>query len=232
MKKIISLGFILSLIILVYFLFKKLQIKEIRCKSQYGFCPLKIENDLKNLEGKSFSEIKQSLKNYFQDEVSVEKYSYQFRLPDKLEVSVIQKKASYAIQSEAENNYFLISKEGWVISSQRFTDLPTLKVGKFNKDNGEQVEDEALFSLRLLQAMHKLFEVKVGEYDGKSLRVKINNGPLIIFPVRGDEKVLVGSCRLIVEELNTLEQNSRIESGLAKITIDLRYKNPVIKKHE
>jgi hypothetical protein len=57
----------------------------------------------------------------------------------------------------------------------------------------------------------------------------LKDGNKAIFPLEGDRDVLVGAFRLIYSQLNQDAQTSKIEGVKTPFTIDLRYKNPVIR---
>ncbi len=85
---------------------------------------------------------------------------------------------------------------------------------------GEKVTEETLFALELLYDMFSFYQVQTGKIDKSSLVIELSRGPKVIFPLEGSHQVLLGSLRLVLSKLNSDSQVS---------TIDLRFKNPVIK---
>lgn len=67
--------------------------------------------------------------------------------------------------------------------------------------------------------------------ENNSLLVELNDYPKIIFPLEGDREVLVGTAIFILSKINKIGiSDGKIADIQSRIsTIDLRYKNPVIK---
>lgn len=201
-----------------------IRIDEIDCRSQYGECEEMLLSKLKVSEGKKLSVARYEITNVLSGEKNVSIFSIQFKLPDKISVNLLVKKPRYSILTDQKS--FLIDNNGVVLSEGKLSRLPTLRIKDTKFVPGEKIPKEYLFSLRIIEKIFYLYQMKTGEIDKDYMAVTYPEGLKIIFPLSGDVDVLVGSIRVILSRLNEEDINSRIGGvGL----IDLRYKNPVLK---
>ena len=227
-KYIFLLLFIVILLVFPIFILPRLiNIREIICKSQYGTCPNEITTLLNSANNKSLSDSKKEIASNFKKSLIVESYITSFKLPNKIEVYVIIKKPFYAVKTK-EGLTFLVLKDGFVISKVTNSNLPTMEIDT-NIDVNSKLGEKDLFALRIVSDIFSLYKIRLSKIAGDSLQIEIENGPKAIFPLEGDNKVLVGAFRMLFEQLNSGSENFRIEKALNQITIDLRYKNPIIK---
>ena len=207
---------------------KKVLINEIICENQYGKCGNSLLNELKNAKGKNLFSSKSNLKEILSLYPSVKDYSIYFKYPSGLKVNLIERKAKFAIREK--DGFYIIDREGVVIIREKTTSLPYLEFNNFDAKLGHKIEERLFFALNLIFDIHSLYKMKQARVENGSLRVELEPSLSVIFPLEGDRKVLVGSLNLILNQLNTSDNNSKIESmSLLAKTIDLRFKNPVIK---
>jgi len=228
LKGLLSAIIFLSLLSSVYFVPRLIKINEVNCRTQFGSCSDEISRKVEGYLGQNYSLIRRGIRNELKDNSAIEKYSINIKLPHKLELFVIIKKPYFAVKS-GDNSYFLVSESGEVLSTVTDTNLPFVELGNYNKEIGERVEDKILFALRIVKDMYTLYKVKNGVIENQDLKVEISQGPTAIFPLEGETKVLVGAFRMIYEQLNSGSENFRIEKAISQLTIDLRYKNPIIR---
>lgn len=229
MKKIFFTLSLVLLGVLVCLILNIFVIDEIKCKSQYGFCNNQINEGLLRFRGKRYFQVINKINKYLKGEAMVEAGSFQFKFPDRLSVSVIERKPVTAIRTGGDT-YYLISRDGVVLGVADTTVLPYMVVNGGRYSPGLSVEPDVAFSLKILRYMGALYEVGEGYYhepDGFGYRIQ--NGPVVIFPKEGDEAVLIGSLRLIVQKISQKDWEYGLEKPFNQITIDLRYKNPVLK---
>ena len=207
-----------------------LVIKEINCKSQYGPCRSQLNEKLDSLEGRSLQEVKTSTKRYLDEEVLINEYITKFQLPNVVNVELTEKKALYALKNTNQDIFTLISDRGHVVGFMKETNLPVIKGDNIYYDTGEEVSGSHRFALNILLELFYLYSVSSGNIQDDSLVVKLNGGERVIFPLEGDEETLVGSLQLVISNLKQEDKDSRIDSAGYDIEIDLRYKNPVIRK--
>lgn len=235
MKKRIIKGLGIGLLILVVvssivYIPRVLKIKSISCSSQYGPCNPYYSQDLESSVGMSVKEGKGNAEKILNDNVVVQKHIVHYQITGKLDINVVEAKPYYAIKSENLDTTYLVDDKGYILSETTSTSLPYLVVSEIELGQGELVKDELLFSLKLLYDMNTLFQTAYGEYTNEGVLVRLPNGYKVIFPTEGDVKVLVGGARLIYQQLNSQAQESRIDTGGEALTIDMRFKNPVIRK--
>lgn len=92
---------------------------------------------------------------------------------------------------------------------------------------GEKVSQENLFVLNLIYSLYSSYQVGGGKIENQGLVIQLPQGITVIFPLEGDEAVLLGSLRVILDRLNEDIKDSRIEKEVK--VIDLRFQNPVLK---
>ncbi len=199
-----------------------IKIGEIKCQSQFGPCNINVEASVNEVEkrNRSLYEAKRELQNILADDILVSDYSFQFKLPNTLEVNLLERKPKYAVRQKETNSFALIDSDGYVIYFQETTTLPVLIVSEAPPNVGSIVSEKNLFSLELLYNLFSSYQIRTGIVENESLVIELNQGPRVIFPLEGDREVLLGSLRLILSRLNDSGQVS---------TIDLRFKNPIIK---
>jgi len=221
-RKVFLFLALLALIISPFFLLPRiLKIGKINCKSQFGPCSKNLEEKIRNIsqEKKSLSETKKELAAFLESDIIVNDFSFQFKLPDKLEINIIERKPKFAVQNQ-NGMVALIDGNGYVITIEDSTGLPRLITSESLPNVGEKVTEEALFALELLYDMFSFYQVRTGKIDKSSLVIELSRGPKVIFPLEGSHQALLGSLRLVLDKLNSDSQVS---------TIDLRFKNPIIK---
>ena len=229
--KIIIAIFIVLLLVTPFVLFPRfVKIKDVSCNSQYGPCNQYYSKDLDSVIGMSLRDAKDKVVNILNENVVVQKYLVHYQLPSKLEIDVVESKPYYAIKSNSTSSVYLLDDNGNVLSVTQATSLPILDIEDIDLAQGDRVEDGLLFSLKVLYDMNTLFQTAYGEYKEEGLFIRLPNGYKVIFPTEGDQKVLVGGARLIYQQLNSQAQDSKIDKEGEMLTIDMRFKNPVIRK--
>ncbi len=204
-------------------------ISEISCASQYGPCNKKIASYLEGFKQTKLSKAKSKIRHYLEESISVEQFLIQFRFPSRLQIDLVENKPVFALKRDDGPGNALIDKKGVVIGSSESTNLPTLKIFSELPVVGEKVPDKTLFALDLIYDIYESFSINEGSILKETLVVKFPRGPEVIFPLEGDRQVLLGSLNLIISRLNAIREESRIENVGGIQTIDLRFKNPVIK---
>jgi hypothetical protein len=211
----------------IYFTPRIIKVGEIVCKSQFGPCSIDIATKLDFYEGRSLSEVKGSISEYLRAETAVDEYSFQFKLPGRLEVNIIEQKAKYALGKNDLSVFSLIDRDGTVIKVQNETNLPTLLIEDNPPNLGEKVDREKLFGLAIVSRMFTLYQVKEGRIENSSLVVMLPDGITVAFPLEGNEDELMGALSLILSRLKSPSKDSKIDYSTVK-KIDLRFKNPVL----
>lgn len=226
--KIFFLSLPLGLIFFaLYFLPRLIKINEVTCRSQFGPCNQIVTDVVKRAEGKRLKWAKAQLDSVLSESTLASNYSFQFKLPDKLEVAVIEKKPRFSLRSTKVDVVALIDKNGLVIGLGEVKSLPYLQTETQLPNVGETVSSKTLFALEIVYDLYSSYGVGSGRLEDESLSIEFEDGPIVIFPLEGEKDVLVGSLAAILTRLNSEDQEDRIE-GEAPV-IDLRFKNPVIK---
>ncbi|MFC1710481.1 hypothetical protein ACFL0F_02380 [Patescibacteria group bacterium] len=212
-----------------YFLPKLIVINSIECKSQYGPCDVNISEQLDQLGGNEYGGAKAEIINILGNNLLIEDYTYQFKLPDKILINVLQRKTQFALKREGDENLFLVDKAGFIVDAGTFSNLPTLEIEGNIPNVGEKISDDVSFTLGVFSDLYRLYQLDVGRMYPNYSEFTLPGGYKVIFPTEGDGEILIGSMLVILNQLNSEEQNSRIDIVKDMKIIDLRYKNPVIK---
>ncbi len=211
MKKIII--FLLSLI-LPSFLITRISIVKIDCSSQYGRCSSLVAGYLKEAENLplfvSISKVKSVLKN----QIVIDDFSVQYKIPNKLKVDILEKKAVIAFTNSSLSEFVLNDKNGLILGKEKQTNLPVIIF------DGELDRSQKVEAIQIAMRAFILHSVKVSHLFSDRLEINLQNGAKVIFPLTEDIDVLFGSLQVILFQLN-----SHFEVN----TIDLRFKNPILK---
>ena len=229
LKGLILAGLILAVLLPIYYFPKVITINLINCRSQYGPCDSVVSESLDKLIGSKYGNVTEKMQDILGNNLLIEDYSYQFKLPDKLTVNILQRKTQFALKKEDNENLFLIDKEGIVVDTGSFSNLPTLQLDGNIPNVGEKISDDIAFTLDVFNDLYKLYQINIGNLYSNYSEFRVPGGYTVIFPTTGEKEILIGSMLVILNQLNNGEQDSRIENVKEMKTIDLRYKNPVIK---
>jgi len=226
-KHLIFLVFFFILF-LIFIIFRKFEeVKEIHCVSDGSLCDLLIE-ELKPFLGKSFHGFEKVLKEYTKDNYLISEYSYEYVFPNKLLVRIVERKAEFILENDNQQNRVFVSLDGFVFEKGE-ADLPKIITDKKIPKAGEKIDEETIFALHLIRPLSKDYRIKKSELRNDSLTILFENGIKAIFPLSGDKEFLLGSFVLIYQELYKDKNSSKIDIGSFD-TIDLRYKNPILRQ--
>jgi hypothetical protein len=236
--RIILLALFLGMIVGVpsYFIPRKIVINNFSCENQFGPCRNQLIDKIEEQRGKNLLVARKKVKGELANDPLVSDYSTHYKIPDKIEVSVILRKPYFGITFNDSGTVALVDEEGYVIAYKEDTSLPTLDARSVPPQVGEKVNDETFFALSLLQDMYDYYQVKNASEEEGGVVFDMGGGKKALFPLEGDRQILVASLAVILTRLNAEETGTRIENVegvrstcLKGCTIDLRYKNPVIR---
>lgn len=222
---VLPLLFFLAVLAIFYFIPTLIKVREVSCRSQFGLCREELSTKIDSYRGRSLKEAKKKIAEQLTSDPLIKDFSLQFRLPDKLEVNIIEGKAKFAIGQSDRKSFSLIDKDGNVIKVQDSTNLPVVYINDKIPNLGENVGKEKLFALETIFSLTSLYQVKEGKIENNSLTTLLPDGVEVVFPLQGDREVLLGGLELILFRLKSEAKDSRIEN-IRKI--DLRFKNPVL----
>jgi len=222
-KSYVLVGVLAILVIASVSLPGIIPVKKISCESQFGPCRKQVEDALSKYQGESLRRAKAQITALLGAEVFIESFDVRFTLPANLKVYVIEKKPVYAINDLEKQAIALTDKEGYIVSIVETTNLPVLSGRGLFGGVGEKVDGETLFGLAVVSDMFQFYQVKEGVLEKGGLTVELKEGSTVIFPLEGDRAVLISSLRLIISKLE-----EEAEGKSKGVTIDLRFKNPVV----
>lgn len=219
--KALSIILVIFFIIFIPLFIKRLiKITKIECSTQFGNCNREYQIG-------NYNFIKKQLEKELSQDIQINSYLIQYKIPSTLKIELNIKTARNAIYSSFLNKYYLISEDGLVLSVSDDTNLPKIKYDNLELKVGNSISENQKFAIEVLNNMTFLYSIDEGLIEKNSLRFKNNEGVTIIFSTEGDVNLLIGSLRLIISRLNDETEGIRMnEIG----EIDLRYKNPVLRK--
>ncbi len=219
MKKILGIIILLILFLgIIFFVLKNFKIQKISCESQYSTCSKNLQLSIFNLQTKkqNIIQTRSDLDKLLKQDNSILSYSINFILPDSFKVNVIERKAIVAYATKTQG-FDLVDSEGNILTQVSATNLPKI-ITSINLDH-----DQIVFISNLMNRLNVLYKVNSGKVTTDGLFIDNIYGKKVIFPLVGDQDVLLGSLILIISRLPSVKEASTIN------TIDLRYKNPVLR---
>lgn len=228
MRKYLLILLLLIHISVIVNIGKFISIGHISCTSQFGYCNNAIVEEIKRNEGAKYSNAKVNISRLLKSNIRLKSYSIQYKIPNYLEISIIERKPTSALLA-GDNLYYLIDSDGYVMESVVQTSLPYIQDASQTPSIGSKIGDNVIFSTNILNYLLALYSVNKGSLYADRIEFIVPNGPVVIFPLNGDKEVLVGSLRLILENISQKTKDFNLEKAYNQITIDLRYKNPVLR---
>ena len=216
MKKIIYIILFLITAICLFIFLSQYKINVIECQTQLGPCPITIK------PGK-YNQIKKDLENAIIDHPSIQSYTSQIKLPNKLQIYLIVKKPVYSINKANTQNFIFVDNSGYVVGIGDQSDLINLIIEDKLENTGQTIDSKKMFALNILSGLNSMYQIKSGEIKNNSLVVELDGGINVIFPLDGNTDTLLGSLRLIYEKIGN-GYNGKFFNQ-----IDLRFKNPYLK---
>lgn len=221
--------FLLVLVPLVYRFPDFIIIKEIRCSSQFGGCRSDLSKNIGLLNGKPLRDVNREIALILEKDSYIEEYNTQLKLPNILLLNVVSKKSIYALKDGENSLFALVDKSGFVLSHNSETNLPKLIINGEFPEVGSIVDEKQLFASELLYRTSSVYKVGRSEISDNKLVIELVGAPDIIFPTEGDIDLLLGSMVILVSKLNSDDEVFRIGETQSVSSIDLRFKNPVLK---
>ncbi len=208
----------------------KIIIKNIECTSQNGKCSQRIESGIWQYVGMPLRTSQNAVRDFLTHELVSKDMTIRYRYPSTLSVTVVETKPVFALSNNDENTFRLLDENGNVLSESNETNLPYAKVQDELPAVGAKVDEGTIFALGILSDLSSSYQLSKGELNGDGLLVELPTKTKVLFPLNGDREILLGSFILVINQLNSVKVGSTMDKvGLAGKTLDLRYKNPVIR---
>ena len=220
-KKILFISLVLVVLLCLGFL-KFTKVSKVSCTSQFGPCSVKVEKFLSRVVSENLFTARSIAMSYLAREPLISDFSVSLESVSVLRIFIIERYGYIAFKRNGSENYMIVDIEGVVIKDEKESALPVLSVDEDLPPTGQSVKGEQLFGAKLLKTLSDAYGVSRGYLDKDSLKVEVANETKVIFPLSGDKDVMLGSLRFLLSRLKPLQSGS---------TIDLRYKNPVIRSN-
>lgn len=226
-RKIFFLILIALSCVAFVFALGRINIGKVTCESSAGNCSVLIKEKLSKFEGRGLIKSYRAIGSLLKNEPSILNYRLQYFPLNNLSVHISESAPEYVITNSAGDYYELVDEDGRVLGLTDSSNLPKLVVDQ-KIDVSSTVSADYLFALRLLSDVSKTYNIDVGKIESNSFVVELKNGLKVIFPLNGDSQVLMGSLILIYNDIESGESKLNTNGQIID-TIDLRFKNPVLK---
>lgn len=213
----------------VYVLPRIVQVREFTCESQFGDCSKSVAEQFESFEGGNYLTAKRFINSKVKESNLVREHSIQFRLPDMIDIAVIENTAKFAVFHEASGSFAALDSSGKVISITNQTNLPFVSSSEKIPNVGQFVNEHILFAAQITRSVSTIYRINNSEVREGRLIVDTEDGLRVIFPLEGDREALLGSLVLIHSRLKQDNEDFRIEKTGGVEEIDLRFKNPVLR---
>jgi cell division septal protein FtsQ len=220
MKRVRRYLVLLVVIILVfgggYFAFNKIKIQKITCRSQFGECDSELKSQIANFHKGDVFQTKESLDSMLVADKNVSKYEINFLLPFNFEVNVIEREPIVAFVKN-DGGFALVDSQGQIVDNAAETNLP--RIVSYSTLDTQQI----MYIANLVNRIYNFFGSTTARVSADGIEIPNIKGKDVIFPLQGDQDVLLGSLTLILSRLPTTPEATTIR------VIDLRFKNPVLR---
>jgi hypothetical protein len=221
---------VILLIAISFALPHRIIIKSITCTSQNGECSQRIKNGIGQYVGMTLPASQRSVRDFLTHELVSKEMTIRYKYPSTLAISVIETKPVFALSNNDENNFRLLDTEGNVLSEANETNMPYANISGDLPAVGTKVNEGYVFTLGLLSDLSSSYQISKGELTDAGLLVELPTKTKVLFPLEGDRELLLGSFILVINQLNSVKVGSTMEKvEINGKTLDLRYKNPVIR---
>lgn len=213
-----------------WYLPRKIIVKNIVCTSQSGECSQRIVSRVGQFVGMPLPLAQKSIKDFLTNELVSKDITVRYLYPSTLSVSVFETEPVFALSNNEENSFRLLDEQGNVLSDSNETNLAYATLSGDLPAVGMKVDAGQVFALGILSDLASSYQISKGELVDDGLLVELPTKTKVLFPLEGDHELLLGSFILVINQLNSVKVGSTMEKvGLASKTLDLRYKNPVIR---
>jgi hypothetical protein len=214
----------------LWFLPRKVIIKDIECTNQEGMCSQKISDIVSRYRGLSLYEARNAIQSDLSGQLIRNDIQVRYLYPSKLVVTVYETKPEFALSNMEANSFRLIDMQGNILAEENSSVLPYAKVVGDLPSVGERVDEKYLFGLKILSDLSRSYQLTQGDISHSGLVIELPTKTKVLFPLEGDRDIVLGSFVLVMNQLNSVKNSSTMEKQtLAGKTVDLRYKNPVIR---
>lgn len=198
------------------FLSSFLVVKKVSCRTQYGPCQRALADRFTSLLGHNLLLVgRGSAWELVKDRGEIRDLEVKRNLPDTVTLDISVRKARVAVP--VGERLYLIDLEGGIVGEETKSSLPTLVVENFSEIPGEDLT----WAVKTLVNLQNVGFEPWGELREGDLVLRLNSrGPEVLVPRDKDPTALAGSLQFMTTRF-TME-------GKQPVSIDLRFKNPVI----
>ena len=220
---IIAVVLVSGLAISFYYLPRKMVISDIECVDQFGKCDEALASSLKAGVGTNLLDSRKNVLGVLGFNTLISDYSVEYKFPDVLKVNVLRRKPRFALSNDS-GLVALVDGTGVVVGYSNETLLSTVNTVDNLAEVGKSVNENELLALKLVAGINSVDSVSRAEIQNEMVAVRMGNGIDVLFPLDGDDELLLGSLVMIMSKLDSDE-----ELRATTKTVDLRFDNPVLR---
>ncbi len=221
---IISL-FVIFFLLPIFFV----NFEEIECVEGSNLsCSSGESSSLKQFVGKKFFYIYSNGKK-ISSLPGILKYDLVFFPFSKKAIFNLKKSLPFIAVNHSSNSFFLIDEDGVVVQyTDKKVSLPVVGVESFSYKVADKIPEDLFLSLRVFSYIHNLYKIEKGTIFGDRIEIYIRNGPILVLP-KEDYRRILGRARFLLDSVTANPEKFKLDKSITYITIDLRYKNPVLR---
>lgn len=224
---LLILLFFFVLILLPLFLFK---FGKVECFNVVGpSCSPEVSSMIYSFVGKSFFDVYAGVSDLSSLPLVSNYDVVFFPLKKRIEFRVEEKKILLGVEVP-DGSFFLVGEDGSLIKkTSQPPNTALVKVESFNYRVSDKVPDDLFSSFQMVSYLYNFYNLEKGVIFSDRIEIYIKNGPILILPREKDHEVVLGRARFLLDSLLADPQRFKLDKSVTYITIDLRYKNPVLK---
>lgn len=224
---------VLSIFLYLLFFGELFSVKVISCERENDGCSQEIMAEVNQLKGKSILTFKRSLltEKLKNADPTISKISIKTHLPDEIDIKIKNRGTVVGLSISGSDVVFLVDDQGYIFKKESLQDtiIPIIIIDRgIEASIGDQLEtEEILNAISLAKSLNTNFiSYKTISIKNRRLTIKINDQIIAIFSMFREN----GNYDKEVTSLQQILSQATIDSK--PITIDLRFKKPVLKIEE
>lgn len=237
-KKISLTALVCAMVFLTVILYsfvkrKFLYVSSYSCSVGFETCPKRIESKLNeiNFTLTDYYSAKLKIFHLLNNQKEIVNVYTSYNLSSKeIKLELVLRPAVYLVKSLNDQKIYSISKEGYVLyQGNDDVSLPYLELKQFNDPVNKKVDTEILSFLESIRLVNFEYQVNSAKLYPGYTEVLLNNGISVLFNTDKDSKYIAGAVKIILDnkDRNVQQLKGQIDSN--HFTIDLRYKNVVLR---
>lgn len=217
----------LPIIVLIYFIYTKINVSNIDCVSQFTKCSPQLANGLSSIKKGRILDTSKQITKFLNNEPLVKKYSIQFKLDGSF-VAHVQERAVKFCLTNGEKSFFT-DDEAIIIKTEAGSKDGCLSENGVDYKLGDKLEYKEQQFQELYYDLRDITGIGQARIDGDTLNVKYKNDTSFLFSTDFDVKLSAGKAYYIASQFDIIKEYIINKGFTNAAEIDFRYNNPVIR---